>query len=101
MRRLYLICLRVQYGVWLFCALAIAGVYVSSFFVDTLNVSWYLIPVALVVLPVSALLSLVIVGIFVYETVLTKGRDQADRPSLLSALPSMIFLIAASFLVRP
>jgi hypothetical protein len=81
--------------------LAIAGVYVSGFFIDTLNLSWYLIPAAFVVLPVSALLSLVIVGVFVYETAFTKGIDQTDRPSLLSALPSMIFLIAASFLVWP
>jgi hypothetical protein len=85
--------------VWTLCVLGLAGVFVSGFFVDTLNLRWLLIPVALVAFPISALLSLVIVGVFAYANVFTKGMNQADRPSFLSALPSMIFLTAMTFFV--
>lgn len=99
MRRLFWACLRAQYGVWILYALGLASLYVWGFFVSTLNLRWLLMPATLVVFPVSALLSLVIVGVFIYESVLGKGINQADRPSFLSVLPSMIFLTAMIFLV--
>jgi hypothetical protein len=75
------------------------SLYLLGFFVTTLNFRWFLVPGTLVVFPVSVLLSLVIVSLFVYQRLLAKGMNQADRPGFVSALPSMIFLTVAIFLV--
>lgn len=99
MRRLYRICCRAQYALWLVSALGLAIAYVSSFFVSTLHLPWRLIHPSLIVLAVSSFLSLVIVSVFVYETAFPKEIDPAGRPGFLSALPSMIFLTALSFFV--
>lgn len=99
MRRLYSTCLRAQYGLWTLYALGVVSLYVLGFFVDTVNLRWSLIPVTLVMLPVGGLLAIVIVGLFMYETVLKTEINQNDRPSVLSVLPSMMFLTAMSLLV--
>jgi|SRR6267143_589138 len=99
MRRLYSACLRAQYWIWVLYAAGLAGLYFLGFFVNMLNLRWLLLPATLVVFPVAALLALVIVGIFIYESVRPEGMEQTDRLSFLSALPSMMFLTAMILIV--
>ena len=99
LRRLYLACLWAQFVFWILCGLALASLYVSGFFVSTLNQQWLLLLATRVVFPVSDLLSIVIVGVFIRERFFVKENDQADRPSFLSALPSAIFLATMIFVI--
>jgi membrane protein YdbS with pleckstrin-like domain len=99
MRKLYSACLRVQYWIWVLYVVILAGGYFLGFFVNMLNLRWYLLPVTLVVFAVGAFLALVIVGIFVFENVRPEEADQTDRPGFLSALPSLMFLTAMSIIV--
>ena len=99
MRKLYSAFLQVQYWVWVLYVVILAGGYFLGFFVNMLNLRWYLLPVTLVVFGIGAFLALVIVGIFIYESVRPEETNQTDRPTFLSALPSMMFLIAIIIIV--
>ena len=99
MRKLYSAFLQVQYALWVPYLAFLGGMYVLSFFVNMLNLRWYLLPVTLAIFGVGAFLALVIVGIFLYESVRPEEPDQTARPSFFSALPSMMFLTAMSIIV--
>jgi multisubunit Na+/H+ antiporter MnhC subunit len=99
MRRLYSAFLQVQYCLWVLYVVILAGGYFLGFFVNLLNLRWYLLPVSLAVFAFGAFLALVIVGIFAYESVRPEEADQTDRPTFFSALPSMMFLTAMSIIV--
>jgi hypothetical protein len=91
MERLYSVCLRTQYALWILYALSLLILYALGFFIDLLNVRWLLIPATLGVLLVSILLSVMVVSIFLYEKV-AKNTQTPNSPTFLGALPSVVIL---------
>ncbi|HAF15732.1 MAG TPA: hypothetical protein DCK99_18975 [Blastocatellia bacterium] len=89
----YSTCLWVQYVLWISYALSLLILYVLGFFINLLSLRWLLIPTTLGVLFVSIFLSVIVVGIFVYQKV-ARNVETSDSLTFFSALPSMFILAA-------
>ena len=96
MRAVYATVLTVQYAVWGIYIASIGGVYLLGFIVDTINIRWLLIPETIIVVPVSIILSLLVLAMFAVR--LRRGEIPTSHwLGVIGALPSMLIVCATLF----
>jgi len=86
-RRLYTSVLAVQYGIWGLYIASLIVMYVLGFFVDTVNIRWFLIPETLVVIVVSVILSIAVLVMFIARPV-----QSGYQFGVIAALPSILIV---------